>query len=303
VSREDRANADADGNPGTRADPESDATNRAVDGVSTVVAPDVARATRFLQRVVDEDRYVTVVGDCTVEYSGRAASTLGPGRRHVVRKPDETVLVHEADGQKPVNWQSPGGNVTVFEGRREDADSERTGERADSEHASEDADEQSHERCEKGVVVLRATTENPVEELVVRFSTVAQASAFEMGASSSPKTTGTEADLKEHVLADPDAIERGLQPLATERETPAGPVDVYAEDESGRPVVVELKRARVGPDAVGQLSRYVDALARDLHAGANPRGVLVAPSITDRARQLLAEDGLEYARVEPPRED
>jgi len=62
---------------------------------------------------------------------------------------------------------------------------------------------------------------------------------------------------------------------------------------------VELKRRRVGPDAVGQLQRYVDALRRDLHAEAAVRGILVAPSVTDRARGLLAEKGLEFVALEP----
>ncbi|WP_323192963.1 endonuclease NucS domain-containing protein, partial [Halostella sp. PRR32] len=77
--------------------------------------------------------------------------------------------------------------------------------------------------------------------------------------------SGTEADLKERVLERPALVEPGLRPLATERDTPAGPVDVYAEAADGQPVVVELKRDRAGPDAVSQLARYVDALAADLH--------------------------------------
>jgi RecB family endonuclease NucS len=62
---------------------------------------------------------------------------------------------------------------------------------------------------------------------------------------------------------------------------------------------VGLKRRRVGPDAVGQLGRYVDALERDLHADAEVRGILVAPSVTERARRLLAEQGMEFVALEP----
>ena len=63
--------------------------------------------------------------------------------------------------------------------------------------------------------------------------------------------------------------------------------------------VLELKRRRVGPDAVGQLNRYVEALERDLHADAEVRGVLVAPSVTERAERLLAERGLEFVSLTP----
>lgn len=62
---------------------------------------------------------------------------------------------------------------------------------------------------------------------------------------------------------------------------------------------MELKRRRVGPDAVGQLTRYVEALERDLHADAEIRGLLVAPSVTERAKALLAENGLEFVPLTP----
>ena len=85
----------------------------------------------------------------------------------------------------------------------------------------------------------------------------------------------------------------------TERETPAGAVDIYGKDSSGTPTVVELKRRRVGPDAVSQLKRYVDALERDLSVGMSVRGILVAPSVTDRAKRLLTNEGLEFVSLNP----
>ncbi|MFC6737346.1 endonuclease NucS domain-containing protein, partial [Halolamina salina] len=46
--------------------------------------------------------------------------------------------------------------------------------------------------------------------------------------------------------------------------------------------------------------RYVEALAREVPDGVDVRGILVAPSVTDRARELLAEKGLAHVPVEPP---
>jgi len=57
---------------------------------------------------------VTLFGRCTVDYEGRAASTLGPGDRHVMLKPDGSALVHTDEGQQPVNWQPPGCEHDVF---------------------------------------------------------------------------------------------------------------------------------------------------------------------------------------------
>ena len=76
--------------------------------------------------------------------------------------------------------------------------------------------------------------------------------------------------------------------------TTAGAVDIYGKDADGTPTIVELKRRRVGPDAVGQLNRYVNALKRDLAAGRSVRGLLVAPSVTERAQELLTTEELEF---------
>ena len=125
------------------------------------------------------------------------------------------------------------------------------------------------------------------------------AASFDVSDPTDLSVTGTEEDLRQRILDDPDLVEPEFTPLSTERATPAGAVDIYGEDADGRTVVVELKRRRVGPDAVGQVDRYVGALERDLHDDTEIRGILVAPSITDRARELLAEKGMEFVALEP----
>ncbi len=233
-------------------------------------SPTIPEAESLLAEGIERGALVTVFGRCTVEYDGRAASELGAGDRHVMLKPDGTHLVHSDEGQKPVNWQPPG-----------------------SEHSC---------RVQSDALVIESVRTTPEERLTVSFSEVVHAAAFDVDDGASIDLVGTEADLKRRILNSPELIERGFTPLSTERETPAGAVDIYGEDESGRTVVLELKRRRVGPDAVGQLSRYVEALERDLHAEAEIRGVLVAPSVTERAKTLLAERGLEFVPL-TPRED
>lgn len=238
-----------------------------IDGPQTVHQPSAERACALVTDGIDRDAVVTLFGRCTVDYDGRAASTLGPGDRLTVLKPDGTTLVHTDEGQQPVNWQPPGctHDVSVSDGR----------------------------------LVLRSERSTPEELLVVRFASLDHAGAFAGSDPSDLDLVGTEADLKQRILDDPELIEAGFEPRATERETPAGAVDIYGEDSDANAVVVELKRRRVGPDAVGQLTRYVDALERDFHAETTVRGILVAPSVTDRARRLLAERGLEFVSLEP----
>lgn len=237
-------------------------------GTITLSEPSAEEARDHLARAIDRGALVTLFGRCTVEYDGRAASQLGPGERHVMAKPDGTVLVHTDEGQKPVNWQPPG--------------------------CTQEA------RIEEGSLELHSRRSTPEEELIVRFERISHVAVFETGEGSATlSVSGTEADMKGRILENPELIEPGFHPLATERDTPAGAVDIYGEDSDGTVVILELKRRRVGPDAVGQLNRYVEALERDLHAGVEIRGILVAPSVTDRARRLLATRGLEYVSLTP----
>ncbi len=234
----------------------------------TLPQPDMPTAESFVTAALEDDALVTVFGRCTVEYDGRAAAELEAGDRHLMLKPDGTALVHTDTGQQPVNWQPPGS---------------------------------THEcRIEAGELLIESVRSSPDERLTVRVSDVALLAAFRPTDEASIELVGTEADLKRRILEDPELVEAGFRPLATERQTPAGAVDVYGEDEEGRTVVLELKRRRVGPDAVGQLTRYVEALERDLHADAEIRGLLVAPSVTERAKALLAENGLEFVPLTPP---
>jgi RecB family endonuclease NucS len=235
-----------------------------------LVHPTPAETATLVEQGLADDALITLFGRCRVEYDGRATSTLGPGDRHVMLKPDGAALVHTDEGQQPVNWQPPGCEHTVA--------------------------------VESETVVVESERSTPAESLRITFEAVVHAAAFDVTDASELSLTGTEADLRERILDDPDLVEPAFTPLATERSTPAGAVDIYGEDDDGRTVVVELKRRRVGPDAVGQLSRYVEALERDLHDDTEVRGILVAPSVTDRARELLAEKGLEFVSLEPPGE-
>jgi RecB family endonuclease NucS len=238
--------------------------------VETLETPAPEAARELVAEGLERGATVVLFGRCTVDYDGRAASTLGPGDRLVVLKPDGTALVHTDEGQKPVNWQPPG-----------------------CEHAV------SVEGEDGGELVVHSERETPAETLTVRFERLAHAAVCQGTDPEDLALTGTEADLKQRILEEPDLVEPGFEPRATERETPAGAVDLFGVDADGSRVVVELKRRRVGPDAVSQLNRYVDALDRELHADAAVRGVLVAPSVTDRAHRLLAERGLEFVALEP----
>jgi hypothetical protein len=234
--------------------------------VTTLHRPAHRDALVHLEDAFQREDLITVFGTCTVEYEGRAASSLGPGTRLLVLKPDGSALVHTDEGRTPVNWQPPG-----------------------CEHVASVRDGRLR------ILSLRRT---PDERLDVRFERVHHLAAYDVTDPDEVDLRGSEADLREHVLERPDRIEPGFVPRATERETGAGPVDVFGEDAEGTPVVVELKRRRVGPDAVGQLRRYVDAVVRELDDD-GVRGVLVAPSVTDRAAAMLERESFDFVALDP----
>jgi RecB family endonuclease NucS len=204
---------------------------------------------------------ITLVGECEVDYDGRASSHLPPGERLVILKPDGTLLVHRDEQRKPVNWQPPG-----------------------STHSA---------RIDRDRLIVESVRSSPHEEIEIVFETLMQATLLELDDASDLALAGSEEDLRQRILADPDVLEAGFKAMATERETAAGAIDIYGQGADGTPTAVELKRRRVGPDAVGQLNRYVEALERDLPTR-SIRGILVAPSVTDRAEELLATEDLEF---------
>lgn len=235
--------------------------------MTLLVDPSVATATTTLHSGIENGALLTVIGRCEVEYEGRAKSYLPFGERLVVLKPDGTLLVHRSTKQEPVNWQPPGSTHSV----RDEADQ----------------------------LVIETTRSNPKESIRITFQTLLQVSSIKLTDSPDLLLEGSEEDLRQRILTDPNLIEDGFAAMMTERETTAGAIDIFGKDRNDVPTVVELKRRRVGPDAVGQLSRYVDALNQESSISQSVRGILVAPSVTDRAAQMLEERSLEFVALEP----
>jgi RecB family endonuclease NucS len=235
---------------------------------------------------IDRGDLITVFGRCTVAYDGRATSDLSLGDRHVMVKPDGTTLIHSSTGQQPINWMHPPADISISASEQP------------SEHW-QPTDRRDRLPLSTDRLRLRAERAAPSEELIISFETVEQISTFDATDEAELSLSGTEADLRERILTSPELVETGFKPLSTERSTSAGAVDIYGEDRKGRTVILELKRRRVGPEAVGQLGRYVQALRRELHTDTEIRGLLVAPSVTDRARMLLDEEGLEFVALMP----
>ena len=243
----------------------------------SVERPSADATAAFVETALEGELAVSVVGVCEV-VAGAADGEAGAGRprgtRHALLKPDGSVVVHGRDGTTPdsVLTDSNGLDVSVADG-----------------------------------ILEISASDAPAPRL--RFRRIDRLASFPLDASgpggraaepadaSEKATADRHGAIRERLVAEPDRLEPGFRPLATERETSAGPVDLFGRDAEGRAVVVEIKGERAGPAAVGQLDRYVSALRRELHADAEVRGVLVAPSATERTRALLDERGFDFRRL------
>lgn len=222
-------------------------------------------ALELVENAIQSSRMLTLVGSCEVDYDGRASGYLAEGERLTLLKPDGTVLVHQNQDSDPVNWQPAGSraSVSLYEEK----------------------------------LKLESTRSSPDETLEVLFHEVYHASAYSLTDGVDLALRGQESQMQERIMNEPEVIEEGFRSLEKERESEYGRIDIFGRDSEGNPVILELKRRRVGPDAVDQLQRYVEDY-REKGYG-DVRGVLVSPSVTDSARERLEARGLEHLELEP----
>ncbi|GKQ46309.1 putative nuclease of the RecB family [Pseudomonas syringae pv. broussonetiae] len=72
-----------------------------------------------------------------------------------------------------------------------------------------------------------------------------------------------------------------------EYPTGVGPIDILALDSDDSFVVFELKRGRVADRAIGQISRYMGWIKKNLAKGKIVKGVIVAKSISSNLRHAI----------------
>lgn len=205
------------------------------------------------------------MGNCTVDYRGRASSKLESGQRIVIFKEDGSVLVHRPVGYEPVNWQPPG---CLF-------------------HAS----------ISGGSLQINAVRRQPTESVKLSFDSVYLLASLSLSDTGEFSLHASEEDMQKAILLMPSLVEEGLKPISYEKKIEPGFVDVYCEDKAGRFVVIEIKRKTAGKEAAFQLAKYVDAM-KDI-VNREIRGILVAPSLSKGVQRLLATLSLESKALDP----
>ncbi|HEY4674490.1 MAG TPA: endonuclease NucS [Candidatus Bathyarchaeia archaeon] len=233
--------------------------------LTVLIEPHVEEAEVAVKDAVSQHKMLLVVGNCWVDYVGRAKSKLEPGERMLIIKEDGSVLVHRSIGYEPVNWQPPGCIFSV--------------------HAKD------------GVLEIRAVRQKPHESVRVSFDRVYMVSAMSLADSGQFSLYASEEDMHKAVLLKPSLLEDGFKPISYEKKVEPGFVDVYGVDKNGRLVVVEIKRKTAGKEAAFQLAKYIDAIRSK--ADREVRGILAAPDIAKNVQRLLATLGLEFKALDP----
>ena len=147
-------------------------------------------------------------------------------------------------------------------------------------------------------LIVYAEKKSPKERITVYMDSVDLVHVEEMenNHEADIRLIGSEKQLSDQLMQDLSFIEKGLIPLKQEDAVRKGKIDIIAEDQKGRIVVIEVKRRTAEFEAVMQLERYVKDMKRI--KSKETRGILIAPDIRPKAREMLEKAGLEFAKFD-----
>jgi len=227
--------------------------------------PEVEEAGEVVSQALSAKKGLLILGNCWVNYKGRASSKLEPGERVVIIKEDRSVLVHRPTGYEPVNWQPPGCILKT----------------------SVDDD----------VLQINAIRSKPSESVRLFFDRIFLVSTLSLVDAGRFSLYASEEDMQSAILTEPSLLEPDFEPITYEKKVEPGFIDVYGIDRDGKFVVVEIKRRTAGRQAALQLARYVDSIKNTVNR--EVRGILVAPRLGKGIQRLLETLKLEYKSLSP----
>ncbi len=221
------------------------------------------QAHKEIKEAIGRKDLLMVIGDCYVEYWGRAASKLPRGKRMLLVKGDNSIAIHQNRLLRPTNYMM-GARIGC--------------------------------ELKDGALVLSARKVKPKENLTVMLYSIEGIHCYSMKEQADIRLFGSERELSDLLMQDLSFLEPGLKPLNQEEVFRKGVVDIMAEDAKGRLVVIEVKRRQADYAAVMQLKRYMQQVEKI--KGKETRGLLVAPSIGKNAYELLQRNGCEFFNFE-----
>jgi len=233
--------------------------------IVTLEKPSLQEAEELIRRALLERKSLIMIGNCWVDYKGRASSKLEAGERIVLIKEDGSVLVHRPTGYEPVNWQPPG---CVFQ-----------------------------TQVRGKVLQIRAVRSKPSESVRLFFDNLYLVSLLSLVDAGGFSLYASEEDMQKAVLLVPSLIETEFKPISYEKKVEPGFIDVYGIDKKGNFVVVEIKRKTASRDDALQLAKYVESVKSSVSR--DVRGILAAPNMGRGVQKMLATLGLDFKPLDP----
>ena len=236
--------------------------------VENINNPDSKDAKEFIEKhhVSKPDKTVLmIIGDCMIDYKGRARSFLDWGERIVMIKQDGALLVHQPTMREPINWQ-PSGSKTEF-------------------------------KIKDDKLILKSRNNKPPEKMNIVFRNIQTINVSTLKDNAKILISGMEIDVVNQIVSNPNMVEEGLRICKREKHVKSGMIDLYGFDKNHTPVIIEVKRSLANISAVHQLRMYVADVKKDVEE-AEVRGILCAPKIPDMVKHLLSDYGLEWQEVE-----
>jgi len=235
--------------------------------VSVYENPTFENASKIIEEAIARRKTLIAIGNCWVNYQGRASSRLEPGERILIIKADGSLLVHRSLGYEPVNWQPPG---CIFQ-----------------------------TSVSREALSIRALRGQPQESLKIYFDKIYFVLVLSLVDEGRFSLYASEEDMQKAILIQPSLVEEGLRLITYEKRVEPGFIDVYGVDEQGRMVIIEIKRKTASREAALQLARYVESVKKSTNREA--RGILVAPSVAKGVQKLLTTLGLDFKQLDPRR--
>jgi hypothetical protein len=227
--------------------------------------PDLKKASKVIKSGISRRKTLLIAGKCTVEYDGRASSSLQSGERVIFIKSDGAALVHRPREYSPVNWQPPG---SIFK-----------------------------TKLNEDNLSIRIYRRKERESMDIKFSNIVMLAVLDLVDTGEFTMWATESDMQEAILYKPELLEAGFRPITKELSIDPGFIDILGNDNEDNLVVVEIKRVKASKDSVEQLKKYMEVI--DLDENRLVRAIIVAPDIADNALELIHNYGYEFKKLSP----
>lgn len=217
---------------------------------------------------VSKNQSLVIAARCKVRFNGRAESFIEEGDRIILIKPDKTLIVHQPQGNNPVNYLKPGASHKAI--------------------------------VVDGLLNIKSRNLQLKEYMDITISKVHFFNSCTMEDSCSVVVSGTEKQMSDMIYQNPELIEPGFRPLSREEHTKYGFIDVFGYDKNNVLTVIECKRFSADLKAVDQLRRYVERIKKSKGLKV-VRGMIASPLISSNAKKMLEEFGFEHKQISPPK--